>query len=202
MDFFLFKSRVYGYLSYLKIEESEEVNVLISNCLDRLTENDLFSYRFAEYKESLDFMKKEPYTSFLSGSDGYYLVASTLGDKVDEIIKPLKDKSKLIFDACANAYLEMKNEELRESLGDDLSYMFCPGYQGSDAAELKYILAEIKAYELGINLLPSGMMLPQKSMAGIYAKGVSPQKKCGNCVKINDCAYRKAGKLCFHLENK
>ena len=147
-------------------------------------------------------MKKEPYTSFLSGSNGYYLVASTLGEIVDYIKEHLNDESKLIFDACTNAYLEIKNAELKEKLGDGLSYLFCPGYQGSDASELKFILDELSAEEIGIKVLPSGMMSPIKSMAGIYAKGVKPLKKCGDCLQINNCVYRKAGTVCFRLENK
>lgn len=199
MDNSVFKERVYGYLSFAKIEESELTDSIISESLEKLSLSDSFRYRCAEYALPLEFMKKEPYASFLSGANGYFLVVSTLGDGAEKHKETLDDRSKLIFDACANAYLELKNEELRESLCDNLSYLFCPGYQGSDVSEIKYILDELKAYELGIELLPSGMMTPQKSMAGIYAKGASPLKKCGNCLKINDCVYRKAGKLCFHL---
>ena len=202
MDFLLFKDRVYGYLSYLNVEESVEVNSLISESLKRLDKNCSFIYRYAEYKIPLSFMNNEPYTSFLSGANSYYLVVTTLGAGVDEIKNELDDKEKVLFDACANAYLEIKTDELKESIGDDLSYMFSPGYQGSDVSDLKYILDELDASEIGIKLLPSGMMTPIKTLAGIYAKGVSPKKKCGECIMLNNCAYRKVGKLCFHSERK
>lgn len=198
MNCSLFKSRVFGYLSYLDIEVSDEVDSVIAVSLDKLTNLDCFAYRYTEYTELLPFMNKEPYTSFLSGANGYYLVATTLGEEVDSIKNSLDDKSRLIFDACANAYLEIKNEELKARLGNDLSYMFSPGYQGSDVKELRFILDELKSDEIGIKMIESGMMTPIKSMAGIYAKGVSPQKKCGSCIMLKNCVYRKAGKLCFH----
>lgn len=205
MSFPLFKERVYGYLSYLNVTESKEINSYIAKVYAELLESNTFCYRVKEYKELFDFMKKEPYLSFLNGAVGYYFAVSTLGietdDQVAELAK-LDQNRMLVFDACANAFIEIKNDQLKNGLSDDISYLFCPGYQGSDVSDLEIILKELKADELGITLDESGMMLPRKTMAGIYAKGVSPRKKCGNCLKLNDCAYRKAGKLCFDLEKK
>ena len=205
MDFQLFKARVYGYLSYLEFAESDEVNECILKVFSFLTENDTFRYRYEKFTEPKDFMKKEPYASFLNGAVGYYFYACTLGDGIDKNIAELSVSDReqmLVFDACANAYLETKNDEIRRVLGNDVSYLFCPGYQGSDARELAFILNEIKADSIGIKLLESGMMKPNKTMAGIYAIGIKPRKKCGNCIKLSDCAYRKVGKLCFELEKK
>ena len=202
MDFQLFKKRVYGYLSYLEIAESAEVNEGILKGFNILTENDTFKCRYEKFTEPKAFMKKEPYESFLNGAVGYYFYCCTLGAEVDKWIEASDKSGKPVFDACANAYLELKNDEIRLSLGDGLSYLFCPGYQGSDVCELSIILNMLKADELGIERLDSGMMKPNKTMAGIYAIGVTPRKKCGSCIKLNECAYRKAGKLCFDLEKK
>ena len=200
-----FKERVYGYLFFYNITESDSLDSLIYGFFEEFSRNDPYIYVYAAYSKELDFMKKEPYTSFLSGAKGYFFVASTLGMEIDKRISELKSTNHTeaaVLDACSNAWLEIKNDELRYELSDNLSYLFCPGYQGSDTSELEFILNELKAERIGITLLATNEMSPKKSMAGIYAMGVSPQKKCGDCIKINDCEYRKAGKLCFCLEKK
>jgi len=199
------KDKIYGYLEFKGIYRSEANDALIEQSIKELAELNSYRCVYKKYSEPIDFLLKEPYVSFLSGSNGYYLCALTLGDAVDlkteYYLKADKEKG-VIFDACANAYLELKNDEIRLSLGDGLSYLFCPGYQGSDVCELSIILNMLKADELGIERIDSGMMKPNKTMAGIYAIGVTPRKKCGSCIKLNECAYRKAGKLCFDLEKK
>lgn len=205
MIYSLFKERVYGYLFFYKISESDSVNSLIYDIFEEFSRSDPYRCVYQEYAQPLDFMNKEPYVSFLNGSCGYFLVASTLGEEIDKRIYDLKiinSTKGAVFDACTNAWLEIRNDELRHTLYDNISYLFCPGYQGSDVSELKLILDELNGESIGITLSSSNEMYPKKSMAGIYAKGVSPQKKCGNCVKLSNCEFRKAGKLCFCLEKK
>jgi hypothetical protein len=199
MDFQLFKKRVYGYLSYLEIAESTEVDEDILKGFNILTENNTFSCRYAKFTEPKAFMKKEPYESFLNGAVGYYFYCCTLGDEVDKWIETSDKSETPVFDACANAYLELKNDEIRLSLGDDLSYLFCPGYQGSDLSDAKEILDKLNAEKLGIRMLDSGFMTPSKSMAGFFAVGISPKKKCGSCIMLKNCMYRKSNEFCYSV---
>ncbi len=192
--------RVYEYLSFRQIEQSAEIEKLIHESFDELQEMNSFKYLYHEMSIPFDFLKDEPYASFLSGSTGYFLVATTLGAEVDRKIKrySLSDTVKmLVFDATANAYLEAKADEYEKTLASNLSYRFCCGYQGSKASDIKYIFDVLKPEKIGIELLESGMMVPQKSMCGIIAIGKNQKKKCGSCLMLADCAYRKVGKKCY-----
>lgn len=204
MSFLLFKDRVYGYLSYSGINEDEKTNELIAENFEYLSGNCNFKYICSEYHELLPFMKKEPYASFLAGASGYYLAVMTLGGEVQERINECFRADKnlgLISDASANAYLELKNEEIRYNLGKNISYLFSPGYQGSDLNELKYILDELDATIIGVSFTGEGLMSPKKSMAGIYAIDVTPQKKCGSCIMLKNCKFRKANEFCYSVGN-
>ena len=108
----------------------------------------------------------------------------------------------LVLDATANAYLEAKADEYEKTIANNLSYRFCPGYQGSDVTDLKYIFEVLKPEKIGITLLDSGMMVPQKSMCGIIAIGKNEKKRCGDCIMLDNCAFRKVGKRCYDLEKK
>ena len=205
MDTSLFLEKTSLYLNFRNVALTEEIKKKALQALGFFTENHVYRYIFLEGKDPLDFMKKEPYASFLQGANGYILFAATLGSETDDKIKELYKSNSNdadVFDCAANAYLELQNDVVRADLAPSLSYLFCPGYQGSDVFDAKEILDTLKADRLEIKLLNSGLITPSKSMAGFFAKGISPQKKCGECIEINDCIYRKVGKLCFHLEKK
>ena len=55
----------------------------------------------------------------------------------------------------------------------------------------------MKAEKIGITRTESGLMVPQKSMAGIVGIGKRAQKSCGECILKEHCAYRKEGRVCF-----
>ena len=196
---------VYEYLSFRQIKRDDRVDALISECFDELERLNSFKYIYLKNDLALDFLNNEPYLSFLSKSNGYYFVATTLGAEVDRMIKryEITDMVKaIIFDSTANAYLEFKADEYEKTLGDYLSYRFCPGYQGSSVSDLKYIFSVLKPEKIGITLLPSGMMAPQKSMCGIIAIGKNEEKKCGSCIMLDSCTFRKADKRCYDLAKK
>lgn len=188
------------HLSLRKIERTAEIEVLVSECYDELEGLNSFKYIHCKQTNLLEFLNYEPYLSFINGASGYFLVATTLGVEVDRLIKryTLTNMTKaIVFDATANAYLEFKADEYEKTLGDNISYCFCPGYQGSSVTDLQYIFPILKPEKIGISLLPSGMMVPQKSMCGIIAIGKNEKKRCGNCALLGKCAYRKVGKRCY-----
>lgn len=205
MNFSDLKSRAYEYLSYSNVSENEISNLYLKECYEYLTSDDHFRYLYKKLNQPMPFMQCNPYVSYLNGASEYFIFLATLGSEVDVSLAKLweADKNKaIIFDACINAYLEIRTEQVKKTLSDNLSYLFSPGYEGSDIYDLKHILAELDSNKIGVRFNDSGVMTPSKTLAGIYAVGVTSNKKCGNCLKLNDCVYRKAGKLCFHLEKK
>ncbi len=200
MNFSKLKSEAIRYLSYKNIACTEELDALIEKDLRELSKTSSFRFTYSEYTERLDFLKKEPYMSFLGRADRYYLVACTLGTEVERNLKRLfvTDMSHaVVYDACANAYLEYLENERKKEISNDLSYTFCPGYGKSKLEDIKIILSELKAERIGITLTEGCLMIPQKSIAGVAAKGVLPQMECGECVKKDNCVFRKEGKRCF-----
>ncbi len=205
MNFSDVLNSTYEFLSYRKIEKNEEMDALIKSCYEEIEHLNSFKYIYVERKEFLDFLNNEPYLSFINGCEGYYIVATTLGVEVDRLIKrySITDMVRaVVLDTVAGVYLEEKANEYEKTLGDNLSYRFCPGYQGSSLSDLKYLFEVLNPEKIGISLLDSGMMIPQKSMCGIIAIGKNEKKSCGKCICLNNCAFRKVGKRCYNLVNK
>lgn len=196
---------VYEYLSFRKIEKNEQIDTLIASCFEEIEKLDSFKYTFIKLDNCLGFLNNEPYLSFINGCNGFYFIATTLGIRLDRLIKRYSITDilrSIILDATANAYLEARADEYEKTLGENLSYRFCPGYQGSSLEDLKYIFEILKPEKIGITLLPSGMMVPQKSMCGIIAIEKNEKKSCGKCIMLDSCAFRKVGKKCYDLANK
>ena len=97
--------------------------------------------------------------------------------------------------------MEQRSNEYEKTLGE-LSFRFCPGYGGSDVADLKEIFTLLQPEKIGITLSENYYMLPSKTMAGVLAVGGGAQKKCGNCILLDRCRYRKEGTRCYGSENK
>lgn len=191
---------IYAYLGYKGVEPGERVNRLISECLAELAETDRFKYRYEVFTNVPLFLQKEPYSSFLEGCSAVMLCVCTLGAEVDRKIKYLgrADMQKsFIFDACASAYLERRADDFEASLGKDLTYRFCPGYGGSDISDIRYIFGLLKPEKIGVTLLDSNLMLPQKTMAGVIGVGKTANKTCDNCISFSTCIYRKEGTTCY-----
>ncbi len=200
MNFSELKPLVYSYLSKGNADPNPQIDALAEEYLDKLEKGECFRAISAEYTLPLDFLKKEPYTAFLKGGTGYFLLACTLSHEIDRKIRRLSvtDMAKaVILDACASAYLEYAANKYKNTLHAEASYIFCPGYAGSSASDMKYIFNELKPQKIGMALTESSMLIPQKSMAGIVCVGATPEITCGGCVKKSDCEYRKEGKKCY-----
>ncbi len=196
------KNKIYGYLEFQNIPPSCETDELIAIYLEELHSLNSFQSIYKKYNKPIELLQKEPYLSFLSGSNGYYLCAMTLGNEIDNKIKKLRetDQTKAaVFDSCANAYLEFKADEYENSLEKDISYKFAPGYQGSDIRDIKVLFDILEAEKIDMYLTDEFRIVPQKSMVGIIGIGNRAKKQCGKCIMLDSCAFRKAGKLCFDL---
>ncbi len=171
----------------------------IDECFSELTENAAFRFLSARFDEPPAFLQNAPYSDFLSGARGCFLVACTLGVDIDRRLHRLSltDPARMtVLDACANAYLEQLAEERAKALDEQVSHLFCPGYGGSDVRDLRYIFELLQPFRIGITLNDSGLMIPQKSMAGIVAVGIRPELSCLGCVRYAACRIRKDGKKC------
>ena len=205
MNYSALKDKAGFYLGFHGIRPDETVDALIDECIAEVERIARFRYWYATFTQPLEFLRQEPYTTYLAGATGYFLVVTTLGLAPEQRVKYLSvsDMTKAaVTDAVANAMLEQLADEYEQTLGDELSYRFCPGYQGSSASDVRYILEALSAQKVDVRLLESGLMLPQKSMAGIVAIGGRAKKQCGNCVMADTCAFRKEGKRCFDSVSK
>lgn len=205
MNYSDFEPLIYTYLGYKGVRPDERVARLISVCVDELGKISRFRYQYKIFEDMPVFLQKEPYLSFLEGCSGVILSVTTLGAEVDKRIKYLgradMEKS-LIFDACASAYLERLADDFETGLGENLTYRFCPGYGGSDISDLKYIFDLLNPGKIGVTLLDSNLMLPQKTMAGVIGVGKSAKRTCDNCINFSACAYRKEGTTCYSSAKK
>lgn len=203
MNFSDVKPRIYSYLGFKGVQPSSETDALILSCFTEAKQAAQFNYLYKAYETIPEFLKKPPYTDFLSGTTGVILSAMTIGAEIDRLTRRYSrtDMTRsLIFDACADAYLEEKADEYEKTIGDNLTYRFCPGYGGSSVDDLKYIFELIRPERIGITLNGSNFMLPSKSMAGIIGIGKTAQKTCENCFMLKNCRYREEGKRCYNWE--
>lgn len=194
------RPQIYKYLGFYGVEANEQTDLLIAECISKLEKTAQFNYMYNSYEKTPDFLQKEPYIGFLQGAGGVILCAMTLGIQTDKLIERLfrTDMSKaVVMDACASAYLEYLSDGFEKTLGDDLSFRFCPGYGGSTVEDLKYIFELIHPEKIGITLSKSNFMLPAKSMAGIIAIGKKSRKSCKGCIMLKDCKFLNGGTKCY-----
>lgn len=199
------KPQIYNYLGFHSVGKSAETDSLIVECINELDKISQFNYLYRLLENVPDFLEKEPYKAFLSGSTGTILSAMTLGIEVDRRINQLFriDMSRaVVFDSCASAYLEFRSDEFERHLGLTLSARFCPGYGGSSVDDLKYIFEILHPEKIGISLSESCFMLPSKSMAGIIAVGKINNRSCAECFMLNSCNYIKDGVRCYDPTGK
>lgn len=199
------KAQVYSYLGFRGVGASEETDALISNCLEELEKCAQFNYLYRAFEEPPTFLNKEPYATFLKNTQGVILSVMTLGAEADRrIAKYMRtDMGRaVVLDACASAYLEQRADAYEKTIGDNLTYRFCPGYNGSSVEDLKDIFAVLRPERIGVTLTEENFMLPAKSMAGVIGVGKHAKKTCGDCFMLPHCKFREEGKTCYSLENK
>lgn len=194
---------VYSYLGYRDMNRDEATDKLIIECLEEIEQISSFQYIYQRFDYVLDFLKQKPYLDYLGNSTSYYIVATTLGAVIDKRVRyyQMKDMTKMcVFDATASAYLEYMADQFEANLRSDLSYRFCPGYQNTDVKDIRNMYEILKANKIGITLLDSNLMVPQKSMIGIVGINNHAKKSCKGCFLIEKCDYRKDGLVCYTIE--
>ena len=189
-------------LSYLGFY-GEPTKEAVCGIEDGLREARLLSHFRAAgkiYAAPLPFLEKEPYRTFLAGCSSYALVAMTLGIEIERRVRALflSDPARaVVLDACASALIEAEGDEWEEQFGEERTFRFCPGYGGSDVKDVKQIFLSLRPDKLGIQLLASGQMVPQKSMAGVIGLGRKKERSCGACMLRGKCAFLQEGTTCY-----
>ncbi len=205
MNFSEIKPQIYNYLGFRGVAESLKTDGAIASCLEELERTAQFNCLYKAFEEAPDFLNKPPYEGFLRGTSGVILSVTTLGAGVDRLTNRLyrTDMSRaVVLDACASAYLEAKSDEYERTLGDSLTYRFCPGYGGSSVEDLKYIFEILRPEKIGVTLSESFFMLPAKTMAGVIGIGKTVKKTCEGCFMLPHCKYREEGKRCYSSEKR
>lgn len=97
----------------------------------------------------------------------------------------------------AEAAVQRVFEELRGRLrsGETLTLPYSPGYCGIPLSQQRALFTLIDAASIGVELLPTLIMKPLKSVSGIIGLGPSPQvtaygNPCDRC-PLADCRMRR-----------
>lgn len=107
--------------------------------------------------------------------------AVTLGNEIDKKIHRLEDDDFLesyLLNAASSPVIEALQlklhgliETLSQEEGFHLTKRFSPGYAGWDLSEQGFLIPMLQGSEIGISLTESFLMLPMKSVSGIYGLG-------------------------------
>lgn len=131
-----------------------------------------FQYTYQLVRERPVFLQKDPYASFLKDCKDLYLIATTLGWRIEKRLNQLQlldMKQAFLFDQAAGLYLEELANAFEKELGrkndQELTWRFCPGYKKSSLQDNDCIFKILKPR--GIELSDSYMIRPSKSMVGI-----------------------------------
>lgn len=203
MDYSALKASVSAYLGMKEADAATDS--LIDECIADVTEAARFRCLYRIFTEPPDFLLSGEYPKLLEATRGVVLTVSTLGAEVDRLIRYLSasDMTKsVVADAAASALLEMYADDYESGIAEGLSDRFCPGYGGTDVRDVIHILKAVGADRIGVFMLPSGLMVPQKSMAGLRVIRGGVRRTCGRCVLLERCSYRKEGVRCYDRKRK
>ncbi len=197
------KNLILKYLGYKNFKYDEVIDKLIDDIIKEVIQLANFKYTYLEFKEVMPFLNEnQVYLDYLKGSNSYLLCATTLGSEIDKKIKyyMFNDPTKaVIMDAVASARLEYMADDFEKNLKyKNLSYRFCPGYSDTNLDDNKKIAKILDANKkIGIEILDTNLIIPQKSMVGIIAVGTNKEKNCKNCIMNKDCKFLKGGSPCY-----
>ncbi|MDE6398918.1 MAG: hypothetical protein K2L51_06320 [Clostridiales bacterium] len=196
---------IYTYLGFSGVEEDARTDRLIQSCLAELEKIAHFRYTHKIYEDPPDFLRREPYASFLRGCMAVAVGVMTLGGETDMAIRRYARtdmERSVVLSATASALLESLSDRFEEKFGSERTYRFCPGYGGSSVEDLGEIFRLLQPEKIGVTLSESYFMLPEKSMAGIVGVGKRARKTCKDCCLLEHCQYRKEGATCYRSEKK
>jgi hypothetical protein len=152
-----------------------------------------------------DFHIKNIVFTQLKSSDSVAIFLCTAGAEIGiRSKKSMQERDFLkgyIYDVVGSEIVEAAADIMQEDMGKSILYSgkkitnrYSPGYCGWDVAEQHKLFELIPENYCGIQLSPSALMDPVKSVSGIIGIGMNVrynQYTCGIC-EMNDCLYRRA----------
>ena len=106
----------------------------------------------------------------LKNSRGFYYFAATVGQPADILIRKTQLSSMsraVVIDALAGAMLEDYCDKVCATLPDTATSRFSPGYGDMPLSFQNVLLSKCSSAKLGISVLPSGLLVPTKSITAI-----------------------------------
>lgn len=106
----------------------------------------------------------------LKNSSAFYYFAATVGQSADVLIRKTQFSSMsraVVIDALAGAMLEDYCDSVCAALPHTATSRFSPGYGDMPLSFQSTLLSKCSSAKLGISVLPSGLLIPSKSITAI-----------------------------------
>lgn len=239
MDIKIEKNEVLRYLGQNSNVSDKLTDLLIDKCIKeiKIVASPKSQYKVFDIKiinedeiqilDSILTLKGKDIIKHLQYSKKIALMAATLGIRVDQRIKYYSNfnlTTGVIFDACANAYveavcddLEMKIQQVADKSGGfKLTFRYSPGY-GDFSLSIQHDLLKVlnSSKIIGLTVSPDHVLLPSKSVTAIIGledisiegdrskvKKLIDNEKCKTCRNYKNCIYLQEGTFCeFRKEN-
>ncbi len=145
----------------------------------------------------------------LAGCEQVILLAATIGDEIErEVTRRFQNgtyTSSVLLDAAATTAVEQVADALEKAIEPDISrkgygmrWRFSPGYGDWPLEHQPELIRLSHAYEIGVSLSESMMLIPRKSITaiiGLFKNLKTPQSEnrhqvCASCNRL-DCPSRK-----------
>jgi len=145
----------------------------------------------------------------LADCDAAAVFVGTIGPGIDRMINALAAEGRVsdacVLDAVGSAAVEETVEKFHrqfdsfaERLGGRTTLRFSPGYCDWRVEEQRKLFGVLGGEAIGVELTPSCLMRPRKSVSGVFGigdaeaidrEGSNPCRRCG----MRGCAARRAG---------
>lgn len=131
----------------------------------------------------------------LASCDRVVCFAATMGHGIEQETERLTKRGKVseafVVEAIGSAGIENTVDRFQKNIltqvkthGKGTTLRFSPGYCDWSLDEQSKLLDVVDAGLIGVTLLKSNLMIPRKSVSGLF--GISPQSSEG-CVQYNPC---------------
>lgn len=190
MDLEINRAEVLRYLQTSKDLEDDNINHLIEEATAEIKNVIKFRYLYQKFPIELAeagvkvmgttlTLKGKSIKKHLSNSKDIYIMAATLGARVDKKISYYEKVSvtkSMIFDACATTAIEagcdQVEAEIKEKVlaagNEDITFRYSPGYGDLGIDIQKEILRILNApKKIGLTASKYNMLLPTKSVTAI-----------------------------------
>jgi hypothetical protein len=162
---------------------------------------------YIELANGIEF-KSRKLARYLKGADRIMVLAGTVGIDIDVEIDRMLGEKRLAdaytLDALGSGSVESLVEKFHREATDQLlqdNYIsglrFSPGYCDWPIAEQHKLFSLFNAERIGLQLEPSGLMQPRKSISAVFgifdelhAKELTSNNPCQHCAK-KDCIARR-----------